>query len=133
MLMVQPTGGGMSLAYQLPAVLIDDPTLVVSPLLALQEDQTSRLEEYGHRTIARRVSSAETTKERDQAPAEAAAGRVEFLLLSSRLYSAPWPPTASAHAPSSLTGPDSVSARSDASSTCWTKPGSTPTGLRWTR
>ncbi len=51
-LLVQPTGGGKSLAYQLPAVLIDGPTLVVSPLLALQEDQTNRLEEYGRRTVA---------------------------------------------------------------------------------
>jgi ATP-dependent DNA helicase RecQ len=81
-LLVQPTGSGKSLAYQLPAVLIDGPTLVLSPLLALQEDQTTRLEEYGQRTVARRVSSAETKKERDQALAEAAAGRVEFLFLA---------------------------------------------------
>ena len=81
-LLVQPTGGGKSLAYQLPAVLIDGPTLVVSPLLALQEDQTNRLEEYGRRTVARRVSSAETKKERDQALVDAAAGRVEFLFLA---------------------------------------------------
>ena len=81
-LLVQPTGGGKSLAYQLPAVLIDGPTLVVSPLLALQEDQTSRLVEYGRRTVARRVSSAETKKERDQALTDAAAGRVEFLFLA---------------------------------------------------
>jgi ATP-dependent DNA helicase RecQ len=81
-LLVQPTGGGKSLAYQLPAVLIDGPTLVVSPLLALQEDQTSRLEEYGRRTVARRVSSAETKKERDQALDDAAADRVEFLFLA---------------------------------------------------
>ena len=81
-LLVQPTGGGKSLAYQLPAVLIDGPTLVVSPLLALQEDQTSRLVEYGRRTVARRVSSAETKKERDRALTDAAAGRVEFLFLA---------------------------------------------------
>ncbi len=81
-LLVQPTGGGKSLAYQLPAVLMEGPTLVVSPLLALQEDQTTRLEEYGRQTVARRVSSAETKKERNQALGDAAAGRVEFLFLA---------------------------------------------------
>jgi ATP-dependent DNA helicase RecQ len=81
-LLVQPTGGGKSLAYQLPAVLISGPTLVVSPLLALQEDQTSRLEEYGRNTVARRVSSVETKREREDALAEAAAGKVEFLFLA---------------------------------------------------
>ena len=81
-LLVQPTGGGKSLAYQLPAVLLDGLTLVVSPLLALQEDQTTRLEEYGHKTVARRVSSAETKRERDQALEDAAAGKVEFLFLA---------------------------------------------------
>jgi len=81
-LLVQPTGGGKSLAYQLPAVLLDGPTLVVSPLLALQEDQTARLEEYGHQTGARRVSSAETKREREQALADAAASQLEFLFLA---------------------------------------------------
>jgi ATP-dependent DNA helicase RecQ len=81
-LLVQPTGGGKSLAYQLPAVILDGLSLVVSPLLALQEDQTTRLGEYGHRTVARRVSSAETKRERDQALADAAAGKVEFLFLA---------------------------------------------------
>ena len=81
-LLVQPTGGGKSLAYQLPAVLLDGLTLVVSPLLALQEDQTTRLEEYGHKTVARRMSSAETKRERDQALEDAAAGKVEFLFLA---------------------------------------------------
>jgi ATP-dependent DNA helicase RecQ len=81
-LLIQPTGGGKSLAYQLAAVLLDGATVVVSPLLALQEDQTSRLETYGHQTVARRISSAETAKEREQALADAAAGHVEFLYLA---------------------------------------------------
>ena len=81
-LLVQPTGAGKSLAYQLAAVLIDGPTLVVSPLLALQQDQTDHLAAYGGRTRARRVSSAETLKQREEALEEARRGEVEFLFLA---------------------------------------------------
>ena len=81
-LLVQPTGAGKSLAYQLAAVLMEGPTLVVSPLLALQQDQTDHLAAFGGRTRARRVSSAETPKQREEALEEAARGEVEFLFLA---------------------------------------------------
>ena len=81
-LLVQPTGAGKSLAYQLAAVLMDGPTLVVSPLLALQQDQTDHLAAYGGRTRARRVSSAETPRQREEALEEARRGEVEFLFLA---------------------------------------------------
>ena len=80
-LLVLPTGGGKSLAYQLPAVVIDGPTLVISPLLALQRDQIDHLSEGGHKTRAVRLSSAETAAERAQALADISAG-AEFLFLS---------------------------------------------------
>ena len=38
-LVVLPTGAGKSAIYQVPALLLDGPTLVVSPLIALQHDQ----------------------------------------------------------------------------------------------
>jgi len=81
-MLVAPTGGGKSLAYQLPAVLLDGPTVVVSPLLALQEDQATRLELRGERTAARRISSAETKRERAEALAAATDGEIEFLFLA---------------------------------------------------
>lgn len=44
---VLPTGAGKSLCFQVPALLLDGPTLVLYPLLALMEDQRRRLEEAG--------------------------------------------------------------------------------------
>lgn len=44
---VLPTGGGKSLCYQIPALLFPHTTLVISPLVALMQDQTQRLAERG--------------------------------------------------------------------------------------
>lgn len=82
-LLVLPTGGGKSLAYQLPGVLVEGLTLVVSPLLALQQDQLTQLNGCGHvRARAARVSSAETDRQRTEALRAAAAGEVEFLFMA---------------------------------------------------
>src|SRR5215217_6417731 len=52
-MVVMPTGSGKSLCYQLPALLREDLTVVVSPLVALMQDQVEAL---GARGLGKRVA-----------------------------------------------------------------------------
>ena len=82
-LVVLPTGAGKSAIYQIPAVLLPGPTVVISPLLALQQDQISALNEHDDPAIrAVRVSSAETPHQQRAAIAEIRDGRAEFLFIT---------------------------------------------------
>src|SRR3954454_18108939 len=82
-LVVLPTGAGKSAIYQIPAVLLPGPTVVISPLLALQQDQIAALNDRDDPAIrAVRVSSAETAKQQREAIEEIRAGRAEFLFIT---------------------------------------------------
>ncbi len=60
-LAIFPTGGGKSLCYQLPALMFDGLTLVVSPLIALMKDQVDALHRLG--IHAARLDSSQTREE----------------------------------------------------------------------
>src|SRR3954453_1774201 len=77
-LVVMPTGAGKSACYQVPALLIDGPTVVVSPLIALQRDQVVDLLEHG----AFAANSAQRASTIDEGWEDVAAGDVEFVFLS---------------------------------------------------
>ncbi len=81
-LLVIPTGAGKSAVYQVPALVLDGPTPVISPLIALQRDQVRGLLAHGFRTRAYAVSSAMSARERAEAWAAVAAGEAEFLFLA---------------------------------------------------
>ncbi|SCL33322.1 ATP-dependent DNA helicase RecQ [Micromonospora nigra] len=82
-LVVLPTGAGKSAIYQIPASLIPGPTVVISPLLALQQDQIAALNERQRPELrAVRVSSDESPAQQAEAIAEVAEGRAEFLFIT---------------------------------------------------
>src|SRR6202020_3352507 len=64
-LLVMPTGAGKSLCYQLPALARGGVGLVISPLIALMEDQAAKLESLGLRVG--RVHSGRTRDDARQA------------------------------------------------------------------
>jgi len=61
LLMILPTGGGKSLCYQLPSLLMPGVTVVISPLLALMHDQVIALQENG--IASAMLSSMQTPQE----------------------------------------------------------------------
>jgi len=71
-LLVLPTGGGKSLCYQLPSLLLPHATVVVSPLLALLEDQYTKLKQLGIPAV--RLDSTVGAVDRRAALAEIARG-----------------------------------------------------------
>ncbi|MEV4707445.1 ATP-dependent DNA helicase RecQ [Actinoplanes sp. NPDC049316] len=89
-LVVLPTGAGKSAIYQIPAVLLPGPTVVISPLLALQQDQIAALNAYDDPKLrAVRVSSAETPAQQREAIREIQEGRAEFLFITPEQLSDP--------------------------------------------
>jgi ATP-dependent DNA helicase RecQ len=72
------TGSGKTAIYELAGLLLDGPTIVVSPLIALQRDQVEAIGEGE----ARMINSAESAAQRARAIAGAQDGDTEFLLLA---------------------------------------------------
>src|SRR6266550_3067109 len=69
---VMPTGGGKSLCYQLPAVVSGKTTVVVSPLIALMQDQAAQLAQMGIPAAA--VNSFQTSSEHSKVMVNAKRG-----------------------------------------------------------
>ncbi|MBK7864734.1 MAG: DNA topoisomerase 3 [Archangiaceae bacterium] len=86
-LLVMPTGSGKSLCYQLPGVARGGTTLVISPLIALMEDQTTRLQALGF--AAERIHSGRTREQSREVCRQYLAGQLDFLTIAPERLSVP--------------------------------------------
>ncbi len=79
-LAIMPTGGGKSLCFQLPALMRDGVTVVISPLIALMRDQVRALREAGVEAGA--LTSGNTEEETDYVYVAANDGRLKILYMA---------------------------------------------------
>src|SRR5512139_1891332 len=77
---VMPTGSGKSLGYQLPALMLQGTTLVVSPLISLMKDQVDELNRRGVRAAA--LHSMLTSDARADALQAARLGELRLLYVA---------------------------------------------------
>ena len=79
-LVLMPTGGGKSMCFQLPALLLDGITLVISPLIALMKDQVDALNANG--IAAGFINSSLRPREMAEVRAQLGKGQVKILYVA---------------------------------------------------
>jgi ATP-dependent DNA helicase RecQ len=88
LMMILPTGGGKSLVYQLPTLLKDGVSIVISPLIALMQDQVASLKAQG--INADMISSAQTQEDIEDILYSLRMGELKFLYLSPERLNTEW-------------------------------------------
>jgi ATP-dependent DNA helicase RecQ len=84
---ILPTGAGKSLCFQIPALLMDRPTIVVYPLLSLMEDQRIRLERCGIRSVT--IRGGMSTTEKAEARSSVETGSAKIVISNPETLSTP--------------------------------------------
>ncbi|MEA3249651.1 MAG: RecQ family ATP-dependent DNA helicase [Patescibacteria group bacterium] len=86
-LVIMPTGGGKSLCFQLPALMLDGVTLVVSPLISLMKDQVDALNSAG--VPAAFINSTLRPNQIADVQSEALAGRLKIIYVAPERFAVP--------------------------------------------
>ncbi|TNE37271.1 MAG: DNA helicase RecQ [Alphaproteobacteria bacterium] len=79
-LVLMPTGGGKSLCYQIPALCMEGVTVVISPLIALMQNQVETLQQLGVGAAA--LNSAHSFEEQDRIKAALMRGEIKLLYIA---------------------------------------------------
>ncbi len=87
LLLVAPTGSGKSIGYWVPGIVAGGLTLVVSPLIALMNDQVARLRSLGIAAAA--LHSQVDRRDQEEALASARAGDLRFLYVTPERFAVP--------------------------------------------
>lgn len=103
-LLVMPTGSGKSLCYQLPGIARGGSTLVVSPLIALMEDQTAKLKAMGF--AADQIHSGRSREDARAACRSWLRGELDFLTIAPERLAVPGFPELLARRPPNLIAVD---------------------------
>ena len=83
---ILPTGGGKSLCYQLPSLMMDGVTIVISPLIALMQDQVYALQNNSIK--AQMINSSQDYEEIQEITAQLLAGDIRLLYIAPERLSA---------------------------------------------
>ena len=86
--MILPTGGGKSLVYQLPTLIKDGISIVISPLIALMQDQVASLK--AQNISADMISSAQSREDIDDIVYSIRMGELKFLYISPERLNTEW-------------------------------------------
>ena len=86
-IVILPTGAGKSLCFQLPAMLLQGPTLVIYPILSLMADQERRLREKGFAPVLLR--GGQSTEEREAVWESLRSGKSRFIIANPEVLLTP--------------------------------------------
>ncbi len=79
---IMPTGGGKSLCYQLPALMLPGTAIIISPLIALMKNQVDQIRSFSHDTVAHFMNSSLTKTEITQVKKDVTGGATKMLYIA---------------------------------------------------